>query len=550
MSSPMDIYDWNEKDRRGPVLRRPPQLLDETLRDGLQSPSVRDPSLEQKMELVRLMCRLGIDAVDLGLPGAGARAQHDVEELLRFVVAERLPIQPNCAARTVRADIDPIVEISQRVGAAVEVTVFIGSSPVRARAEGWDLARLVRHTRDAVSAIVAAGLPASFVTEDTTRSHPAVLDALFRTAIDAGATRLVLCDTCGHATPDGVRSLIGFTRGLLRALDVEDRVALDWHGHNDRGHALTTSLFALEWGVDRVHGCALGIGERVGNAPMDLLLLNLYLLGLLDPRRHQLGVLLEYVRKASEYTGVPIHPAYPLSGRDAFRTATGVHASAVVKAARQGDDELVDGVYSSVPARVFGRHQEIEIGHQSGRSNVVHWLEAHGLEATDEAVTRVLAHAKRQDHTLDAAEILAVLHPVMHPSDARRRCLAQHDWLRAMLLQTGNLARELLGGQPVDHLFEVSLRRLRDAYTAHNAFELAVLEPMILDDNAVGAARVARMVEEHAAEHAALEELLIGSAADVAARFDEFAELVDAHMAAEERTFLSTQVLHDRGPAT
>jgi isopropylmalate/homocitrate/citramalate synthase len=405
----MDVYDWNEKDRRGPVVRKPPQLLDETLRDGLQSPSVRDPSLEQKMELVRLMCRLGIDAVDLGLPGAGPRARDDVERLLRFVVDERLPIQPNCAARTVRADIDPILELSQRVGVAVEVTVFIGSSPARARAEGWDLARLLRHTRDAVSAIVAAGLPASFVTEDTTRSHPRVLDALFRTAIDAGATRLVLCDTCGHATPDGARGLISFTRGLLRALDVEDRVALDWHGHNDRGHALTTSLFALECGVDRVHGCALGIGERVGNAPIDLLLLNLYLLGLLDPRRHELGCLLDYVHAVSAYTGVPIHPSYPLAGRDAFRTATGVHAAAVIKAERLGDDALVDGVYSSVPARVFGRQQEIEIGHQSGRSNVVHWLHAHGVAAGEDTVARVLAHAKRQDHTLDEAEILAVL---------------------------------------------------------------------------------------------------------------------------------------------
>jgi 2-isopropylmalate synthase len=248
------IYDWNEQDRRGPLRRKPVALLDETLRDGLQSPSVRDPTIEQKMELLRLMARLGIDAVDLGLPGAGPRARRDVGELLRFLIAERLPIRPNCAARTLAADITPIVELSQEVGVAIEVTTFIGSSPVRARAEGWQVADLVRRTREAVAMIVAAGLPASFVTEDTTRSHPATLDTLFRAAIDAGATRLVLCDTCGHATPDGVRSLIGFTRGLLRALDVEDRVALDWHGHNDRGHALTTALFALECGVDRVHG--------------------------------------------------------------------------------------------------------------------------------------------------------------------------------------------------------------------------------------------------------------------------------------------------------
>ena len=405
----VDIYDWNEEDRRGPVLRKPVALLDETLRDGLQSPSVRDPSIEQKMELVRLMARLGIDAVDLGLPGAGPRARRDVARLLRFLVEERLPIRPNCAARTLAADITPIIELSQEVGVAIEVTTFIGSSPVRAQAEGWDLAHLVRHTREAVALIVAAGLPASFVTEDTTRSHPSTLDTLFRAAIDAGATRLVLCDTCGHATPDGVRSLVQFTRGVLRACDAEDRVALDWHGHNDRGQALTTALFALECGVDRVHACALGIGERVGNTAMDLLLLNLYLLGLLDRARHDLSCLVEYVHRVSGATGVPIHPSHPLSGRDAFRTATGVHAAAVVKAEHRGDPDLADAVYSSVPARVFGRRQEIEVGHYSGRSNVIRWLEERGLAAPDDLVARVLAHAKQQDHTLTEAEVLALV---------------------------------------------------------------------------------------------------------------------------------------------
>jgi 2-isopropylmalate synthase len=206
-----------------------------------------------------------------------------------------------------------------------------------------------------------------------------------------------------------VRNLLNFTRGVLRALDVEDHVALDWHGHNDRGHALTTALFALEWGVDRVHGCALGIGERVGNTPMDLLLLNLYLLRQLDPKRHDLSCLVEYAQKASEYTGMPIHPTYPLAGRDAFRTATGVHAAAVIKAEQRGDPELADRVYSSVPARVFGRRQEIEIGYSSGKSNVIWWLREHGIEAKDEITAELLAYAKQQDHTLTEDEIRGLL---------------------------------------------------------------------------------------------------------------------------------------------
>jgi isopropylmalate/homocitrate/citramalate synthase len=403
------VYDWNELDRRGPILRRAPRFVDETIRDGLQSPSVRDPSIEQKAELLRLMDRLGIHVVNLGLPGAGRRAQEDVEALLRIIVEEKLRILPNCAARTVAADIRPIIDISERVGVPIEVTAFIGSSPIRAFAEDWDLDRLVRHTREAIELTVSHGLPASFVTEDTTRAHPHTLERLFRTAIEAGATRLVLCDTCGHATPDGLRNLLAFTKSLLRAMDVEGQVKLDWHGHNDRGLALTLALHALEWGVDRVHGCALGIGERVGNASMDHLLLNLHLLGLLEPDAHDLSCLVEYVEKVSEYTGVPIHPSYPLVGRDAFRTATGVHAAAIIKAEAKGELDLADRVYSSVPARVFGRRQQIDIGHYSGRSNVIYWLREHGYEPTEELVDRVFAFAKSQPETLTDEQIRRVI---------------------------------------------------------------------------------------------------------------------------------------------
>ncbi|WP_146658632.1 LeuA family protein [Enhygromyxa salina] len=403
------VYDWNELDRRGPVLRRAPRFVDETIRDGLQSPSVRDPNIDQKAELVRLMDRLGLHVVNLGLPGAGRRAQQDVESLLRTIVSEKLSILPNCAARTVEADIRPIIDISQRVGVPIEVTAFIGSSPIRAFAESWDLDRLVRHTRESIELIVRNGLPASFVTEDTTRAHPNTLERLFRTAIEAGATRLVLCDTCGHATPDGLRNLLSFTKSLLRGMDVEDRVMLDWHGHNDRGLALTLAVSALEWGVDRVHGCALGIGERVGNTSMDHLLLNLYLLGLIDAKTHDLSCLVEYVEKVSSFTGVPIHPSYPLVGRDAFRTATGVHAAAIIKAEAKGELDLADRVYSSVPARVFGRRQQIEIGHYSGRSNVIYWLREHGFDTNDELVDRVFDFAKSQGQTLSDEQIREVI---------------------------------------------------------------------------------------------------------------------------------------------
>jgi 2-isopropylmalate synthase len=407
--SAASLYDWNEKERHGPLLREPPRFVDETLRHGLQSPAVKQPSLEQKLELVRMMDRLGIDAVNLGRPGAGPRAAEDVERLARMIAEEHLHIQATCAARAIEADIRPIVEISQKLGVSIEVGALLESSPVRSYAEDWDAGRLEQGTRDAIRFIVGSSLPAALVTEDTTRAHPRLLDRLFRAAIEAGATRLVLSDTCGHATPDGLRSLVGFTRSVLRGLDVEDRVELDWHGHNDRGLALVLGLFALEHGIDRVHGCGLGLGERVGSTPIDLLLLNLFLLGQVDGDRHDLSVLVQYVRKISEYTGVAIPPSYPLSGRDAFRTAEAAHAEAVSKAEARGDIEQADRVFSSVPAHAFGRVHEIEVGPDSGPGNAAHWLRRHGIEVTEAAVARLLDAAKQANRTLDEAEAAAAL---------------------------------------------------------------------------------------------------------------------------------------------
>jgi isopropylmalate/homocitrate/citramalate synthase len=400
------IFDWNELSP-SPAPRHAWDFFDETLRDGLQSPSVVDPLIEEKLALVELMHSLGILAADIGLPGAGKRAFADVCAIARHIQKKKLAIEVCCAGRTVIADLKPIVEASQKTGMPFVAYAFIGSSPIRQWAEDWSLEFIEKQSIAAIDFAVKEGLEVAFVTEDTTRSRPQNLAVLFRAAIEHGARRLVLSDTVGHATPDGTRALVQWTHNLI--LTTGEPVKIDWHGHNDRGLALALGLYAFEWGFDRVHGCGLGIGERVGNTSMDLLLLNLYLLGQLDAKQHDLSCLVEYVEAVSEYTGVPIHPSYPLSGRDAFRTATGVHAAAVIKAEKTGDHDLADRVYSSVPARVFGRQQEIEIGHYSGRSNVLYWLRTHGYEPSDELVDKVFNYAKLQNHTLSTDEVKAVI---------------------------------------------------------------------------------------------------------------------------------------------
>jgi 2-isopropylmalate synthase len=400
------IFDWNAAGSSFDWAGSRVDLNDETLRDGLQCPSVKDPSLDQKVRLLHLMADLGIAAADIGLPGAGPRVKEQVLTLAREIAGAKLPIAPNCAARTVIADVEPVVEISQRVGIAIEAATFIGSSPIRQYAEDWTLDRMLKVSEEAVSFAVKHGLPVMFVTEDTTRARPETLQSLYGSAISWGARRICLADTVGHATPEGVRRLVRFVREEIIRPSGED-VKLDWHGHRDRGMGVINCLAAIEAGCDRVHATALGIGERVGNAEMDLLIVNLHLLG---AYRGDLRKLSEYCRLVSEAVGRPISVDYPVMGADAFRTGTGVHAAAIVKARSKGDAWLADRVYSSVPAGELGMAQRIEISPVSGLSNVKYWLRAHGYDAEDERAARALFEAaKRTDRVLTDEECHALV---------------------------------------------------------------------------------------------------------------------------------------------
>jgi isopropylmalate/homocitrate/citramalate synthase len=404
------IYDWNAVETAEPRFAKRPLLNDETLRDGLQSPSALDPPIEKKIEILHLMVELGIDSLNLGLPGAGPRARSDVLRLAQEIVRSKLPIRPNCAARTLESDIRPIAEIAQATGLEIEAATFLGSSPLRQFAEDWTLDFLLRTTECAVKLVVGLGLPAMYVTEDTTRARPEVVKKLYTTAIECGAQAIVVCDTVGHVTPRGASALVRFIREEVVEPSGE-KIRVDWHGHNDRGLSVANSLAALEAGADQVHAAALGIGERVGNTPMDQMLVNLKLMGAPGWKDQDLGKLKEYVSAVSEAVGVSIPPNYPVVGSDAFRTATGVHAAAVIKAYRKGNPELANQVYSGVPSHWFGMRQKIEIGPMSGRSNVVYWLESRGMQASEQTVERILQHAKQADRVLAEGEILELLRP-------------------------------------------------------------------------------------------------------------------------------------------
>ena len=405
MKSSELIYDWN---LNHPASLRPVGhvlLNDETLRDGLQSPSVRDPSIKEKLSILHLMETLGINSLDLGLPGAGPRALEHVEALAREIVGRKMKIRANCACRTHPNDIRPIAEIVQRTGLKIEAATFIGSSPIRRFTENWTEDFLLETTESAVKYAVSLGLDVMYVTEDTTRCDPGMVKRLYSAAINCGARAIAICDTAGHATPTGTFALVRFIMEEVVKPSGE-KIRVDWHGHNDRGMAIANSMAALGAGAECVHATALGIGERVGNTQMDQMLMNLKLMGISPWAEQDLTRLKEYCQVTSRATGVPIPANYPVVGEDAFRTATGVHAAAVIKAYKKNDIELANTVYSGVPSHVFGLEQVIDIGPMSGKSNVLFWLDRRGIPASDDVVESIYRLAKASDHTLSEAEIL------------------------------------------------------------------------------------------------------------------------------------------------
>jgi len=408
MSDNTLIYDWNtiEYDIQRNPANHPHDVWfdDETLRDGLQSPSARNPTIEEKIELLTYMERLGLQKVDLGLPGAGPFHREHISAMLSHINENSFNIRPGAAVRTLMGDIEPLVEMQAQHEMEIQASAFLGTSPIRQFTEGWTMEKLMSTMEKAVSFAVENDVPVMFVTEDTTRSKPEDVKMIYQRAMELGVRRICVCDTCGHVTPNGVKKLLHFIdeEVIKDAGYHRSEIEVNWHGHQDRGLGVANNIAAVEAGADVIHGTALGVGERAGNAPLDQTLVNLKLMGVID---NDLSLLDEYVRKANEYIEVPLPRNYPVFGNDAFETGTGVHASAVIKAMRKGDDWLADRVYSGVPAGDFGLKQIIRIGHMSGRSNIIWWLEQNGIDADENLVEHLFEVAKQQKRNMLDSEI-------------------------------------------------------------------------------------------------------------------------------------------------
>lgn len=400
-------FNWNsvEVDDAGSRSAYSGFFFDETLRDGLQAPGVRSLTLPEKYGVIDHMVRCGVRSADLGFPGSDAIAIHNCMEVARYIVANGYPLTQGYAGRTHPSDIHAICDIAQMVGAPVDAYIFIGISPIRQYVENWDIRLIQRNIRDSAAECLRENLNFVLVLEDAIRCTPEVLGQIYQVALDLGVQRVTLCDTVGTASPTGTASIIRWSHRYFD--DHNHRVTFDWHGHNDRGLGLINSLTAFALGCERVHGTILGVGERAGNASLDQLIINSHLDG---HGSYDLNALRDYCDYAASVLDIKIPRNYPAMGEDVFKTSAGVHASAILKAHEKGNMVVKDAIYSSVPASLLGREQEVLIDASSGESNVRYWLTVHGYRSDDEYVVKeVLAAAKAGCTPLTDEQIMCIV---------------------------------------------------------------------------------------------------------------------------------------------
>jgi 2-isopropylmalate synthase len=399
-------FNWNQVSAGGGERTAGEQgiLFDETLRDGIQAPGVGVPALEQKLRVVDFMVGCGIGSADLGFPGSGDAAARECQEIAKYVTSRKYPLKQGYAGRMHPADVAAICDVAYSAGCRVDAYLFIGVSPIRQYVQGWDLATILVSILDSADECGRAGVEFVLVLEDASRCPPEVLTQVYRAGVDAGVRRVTLCDTVGVALPSGTEALLGWSAQYFR--DREHAVSFEWHGHNDRGLAVINGLTAFSCGCERVHGTVLGIGERAGNASIDQIMVNRHLEG---HGAHDLKAVRAYCEYASSVLGVDIQGNYPAMGSDVFKTSAGVHASAILKANEKHDYRLKDAVYSSIPASLLGREQEVLIDASSGTSNVRYWLSARGMEADDAVIKEILATAKGGRRPLRDSEIEEIL---------------------------------------------------------------------------------------------------------------------------------------------
>ena len=388
------LYSWNRLDRE--QYRR--VRIEEDTRDALQSARAVQPSTLQRKKLLDLSAKVGVHFAFLGFPAASRREADQCVALVEHIATQRLEIEPVLMARALESDIEPILGIRERSSRDVTADIFIGTSGLRLKVEGWTLDAMLGKIRKAARFASENDLNFRISLEDSTRTAPDELAKSARAAIDAGAKAIILCDTVGDCLPSGASRTTAFVMELIERAGAD--VDVGWHGHNDKGLSLANALASIEAGASIVSGTFTGMGERTGNIPLEQMIL------ILSEAGNEMYDL-RYLTRACELfclsSRIEMAPGLPIVGRDAFSTSTGTHAAAIRKARAMGRD-FEDLVYSAVSAGALGRAQTLLIGPNSGRGAICAVLEEMSIPATDRTVGLVLHHCKENDRCLESAD--------------------------------------------------------------------------------------------------------------------------------------------------
>ncbi|MDE7432358.1 MAG: LeuA family protein [Lachnospiraceae bacterium] len=394
------IYEWNDDcffDRRIKV-------HDETLREGIQNLGT-DITLKEKKAYIDSISRLPVASICLGYPASSKKIYDEIDLLIPYIQAKKSNISISCAARTTIGDIEPIARLSQKYGCNIKVNAFIGTSQIRQYIEQWDIRHICSLVREAVNYANLNGIETCIITEDSTRTSPEILKTVYLTAIESGCKNICFCDTVGYADCTGIKKLFKFVHKEI--IKNNDQILIEWHGHNDRGMALENALIAALIGANMIHTTSFGIGERCGNTPLELFLLNLAVMG--DIRMSDsLKMITDHCRKISELFNWQIPNNYPVWGENSFSTVSGIHAAAIYKALDM-EGNLGEKVYSFIEPSILGRHQEIKINYMSGKSNILYWMKKNMIKPDDKLVEDILKKAKTSTTPLSDETIWAII---------------------------------------------------------------------------------------------------------------------------------------------
>ena len=394
------LYSWNALNRANISNVK----IEDDIRDALQSVRTVQPLLSERKALLDLSAKVGIQYSFLGFPAASQNETNLVTALVKHIADEKIPIEPVLMARALENDVKRIIEIQNETSYAVAADIFINTSALRLKIEGWTLDTIINKIKKSHHLSVNNNLKYRISLEDSARTAPDSIEILIKEIINLGIKTIVLCDTVGDCLPSGASNLTSFVMDIISKENVD--VEIGWHGHNDKGLSLANALASVEAGATIISGTFTGIGERTGNIPLEQII---YILSQNGNQLYDLKYLKPLCDMLSATTKTKIPYSLPIIGKDAFSTSTGTHVAAIYKAKEFGQS-FEDLMYSGVAASDLERRQTLLIGPNSGRSAIIAALEEIQIVATENTVTSILDYCKKQNHCLEnSAELLEVI---------------------------------------------------------------------------------------------------------------------------------------------